>query len=138
MTDMKRVARVLDIVKDLIDRDPMVTFDDPLNDDLDFVRPHFVTTHLTNALKRDDDNAFDTFVKLLKANGVDNALDMAIAMRFTHITDDFDKGLDVTFHPADNKHLLRLAVDDIANGSTVLTKRDDGGRVFFHVRLDTL
>lgn len=69
MTDMKRVARVLDIVKDLIDRDPMVTFDDPLfNDDLtDFVRPHFVTTQLTNALKRDDDHAFDTFVKLLKA-----------------------------------------------------------------------
>lgn len=139
MTDMKRVARVLDIVKDLIDRDPMVTFDDPLDDYLTgFVRPHFVTTHLTNALKRDDDNAFDTFVKLLKANGVDNALDMAIAMRFTHITDDFDKDLDVTFHPADNKHLLRLAVDDVANGSTVLTKRDDGGRVFFHVRLDTL
>ena len=140
MTDMKRVARVLDIVKDLIDRDPMVTFDDPLfNDDLtDFVRPHFVTTHLTNALKRDDDNAFDTFVKLLKANGVDNALDMAIAMRFTHITDDFDNGLDVTFHPADNKHLLRLAVDDVVNGSTVLTKRDNAARVFFHVRLDTL
>lgn len=140
MTDMKRVARVLDIVKDLIDRDPMVTFDDPLfNDDLtDFVRPHFVTTHLTNALKRDDDNAFDTFVKLLKANGVDNALDMAIAMRFTHITDDFDKGLDVTFHPADNKHLLRLAVDDVVNVSTVLTKRDNAARVFFHVRLDTL
>lgn len=139
MTDMKRVARVLDIVKDLIDRDPMVTFDDPLfNDDLtDFVRPHFVTTHLTNALKRDDDNAFDTFVKLLKANGVDNALDMAIAMRFTHITFN-DKGLDVTFHPADNKHLLRLAVDDVANGSTVLTKRDNAARVFFHVRLDTL
>ena len=133
MTDMKRVARVLDIVKDLIDRDPMVTFDDPLfNDDLtDFVRPHFVTTHLTNALKRDDDNAFDTFVKLLKANGVDNALDMAIAMHF-------DKGLDVTFHPADNKHLLRLAVDDVVNGSTVLTKRDNAARVFFHVRLDTL
>lgn len=53
MTDMKRVARVLDIVKDLIDRDPMVTFDDPLfNDDLtDFVRPHFVTTQLTNDVR---------------------------------------------------------------------------------------
>ena len=62
----------------------------------------------------------------------------AFAMRFTHITDDFDKGLDVTFHPADNKHLLRLAVDDVVNGSTVLTKRDNAARVFFHVRLDTL
>lgn len=71
-------------------------------------------------------------------NGVDNALDMAIAMRFTHITDDFDKGLDVTFHPADNKHLLRLAVDDVTDGFTVLTKRDNVARLFFHVRLDTL
>lgn len=44
-----------------------------------------------NTLKRDDDNAFDTFVKLLKADSVDNAQDMAIAMRFMHITFDFDK-----------------------------------------------
>ena len=71
-------------------------------------------------------------------NSVDNALDMAIAMRFTQITDDFDKGLDVTFHPADNKHLLRLAVDDVTDGFTVLTKRDNVARLFFHVRLDTL
>lgn len=129
---MNRVKNVLKTVDDVLRNNPMVTFNDFDGDN--FVT---VTTSLKTALGRDSANAFDAFVSVLRMHGIDNALDMAIAMRFTHL-DDTGTDLVVTFHPSDNKHLLRLAADDVADGVTVLTKKSDSSRVRFPVSLAVL
>lgn len=98
----------------------------------------YLKTDLITALGRDSSNAFDTFVNALKADGVDNKLDMAIAMRLTHLANMSGKDVDVTFHSPDNIHLLCLAKADVVDGVTVLTKKSGGSRVSFPVSLDIL